>query len=144
MLAAASDARGFVYALLDLADRIEFSASVPSVPLVPLKMLQPTSERPANAIRGVARPFASDVEDKPWYNDREYWTHFLTMLAAQRFNRFQLMLGVGYDFTTDITDCYFHFAYPFLLTVPGYNVRAVPFPDAERDANLEQLRFISD
>ena len=43
-----------------------------------------------------------------------------------------------------LRDCYFYFAYPFLLAVPGYNVRAVPLPDAERDRNLEMLRFISD
>ena len=28
--------------------------------------------------------------------------------------------------------------------MPGYDVRAVPLPDAERDLNLEMLRFISD
>jgi hypothetical protein len=39
---------------------------------------------------------------------------------------------------------YFHFAYPFLLAVPGYNVRAVPLPDAERDLNLDAPKFISD
>jgi hypothetical protein len=66
------------------------------------------------------------------------------MLATQRFNRFNLAFGLGYDFTTDIRDCYFHFAYPFLLSAPGYNVRAVPLPDAERERNLEMLRFISD
>ncbi len=66
------------------------------------------------------------------------------MLAAHRFNRFNLTFGLAYDFTTDIRDCYFHFAYPFLVSVPGYDVRAVPLPDAERDRNLEMLRFISD
>jgi len=86
------------------------------------------SERPANAIRSIARTFVSDVEDKSWFQDRAFWSRYLTMLAAQRFNRFHLMLGIGYDFTTGITDCYFHFAYPFLLAVPGYNVRAVPLP----------------
>jgi len=140
LLAAGDDARGLVYALLELADRVTFAAD----PLAELKSVKPISENPANALRGVARAFVSDVEDKGWYQNRAFWSRYLTMLAAQRFNRFHLMLGVGYDFTTNITDCYFHFAYPFLLAVPGYNVRAVPLPDAERDANLEQLRFISD
>ena len=36
------------------------------------------------------------------------------------------------------------FPYPFLLAVPGYNVRATNLPDAERDRNLETLRFISE
>ena len=140
LLAAGSDARGLVYALLELADRVQFAAD----PLAALSVTPSVSERPANAIRSIARTFVSDVEDKAWYQDRAFWTRYLTMLAAQRFNRFHLMLGVGYDFTTDITDCYFHFAYPFLLAVPGYNVRAVPLPDAERDSNMEMLRFISD
>src|SRR5207248_7042071 len=39
---------------------------------------------------------------------------------------------------------YLHFAYPFLLAVPGYAVRAVGLPDAERDQNLDMLRFASD
>ena len=96
------------------------------------------------SVRSVARAFVSDVEDKPWFNDRNFWPSYLSMLATQRFNRFNLTFGLAYDFTTDIRDCYFHFAYPFLLSVPGYDVRAVPLPDAERDRNLEMLRFISD
>ena len=101
-------------------------------------------ERPANAVRSVQRLFTSDVEDKPWFNDREMWPRYLTMLAAQRFNRFNLAFGIGYDFLRDVTDAYFLFAYPFLLSVPGYNVRAANLPDAERDRNLEMLRFISE
>ena len=139
LLACGSDTRGLVYALLDVADRVQFADN----PLTALKSVKPIAESPAGGIRSVARAFVSDVEDKSWFNDRSFWSRYLTMLAAQRFNRFSLTLGIGYDFTTDISDCYFHFAYPFLLTVPGYDVRAVSLPDAERDANLEMLKFIS-
>ena len=52
----------------------------------------PIVEQPANRVRSIARLFTSDVEDKPWYNDREMWPQYLTMLAAQRFNRFHLAL----------------------------------------------------
>ncbi len=140
LLAAGSDARGLVYALLELTDRIKFAAD----PVAMLKAVKPVSERPANPVRSIGRAFVSHVEDIPWYNDKNFWPSYLTMLATQRFNRFNLAFGLAYDFTTDIRDCYFHFAYPFLLPVPGYNVRAVPLPDAERDRNLEMLRFISD
>jgi len=140
VLTAGSDARGLVYALLELADRVKFAAN----PMAALQAVKPVSERPANAVRSVGRAFVSDVEDKPWFNDRDFWPAYLTMLATQRFNRFNLAFGLGYDFTTDIRDCYFHFAYPFLLSVPGYDVRAVPLPDAERERNLDMLRFISD
>ena len=84
------------------------------------------------------------MEDKPWFQDKNFWPPYLTMLAANRFNRFNLTLGLGYDFATGLRDTYFYFAYPFLLSVPGYDVRAVPLPDAERDLNLAMLKFISD
>src|SRR6202042_291627 len=100
--------------------------------------------QPFNQVRSIMRLFVSDVEDKPWFNDREMWPAYFSMLAAQRFNRFQLAFGIGYDFLREVTDCYLVFASPFLLTVPGYNVRAVGLPDAERDHNLETLKYISE
>jgi len=139
-LAVGRDERGMTYALLELADRVKYGDDPASV----LKTVKPISERPANEVRGVLRSFVSDVEDKAWFNDREFWGPYLTMLATHRFNRFQLALGIGYDSASDIRDCYFHFPYPFLLEVPGYQVRAAPLPDAERDQNLAMLRFISD
>jgi len=140
LLACGSDVRGLVYALLEVADRVDCSPSLSEA----LNSGKDVIERPSNAIRAISRSFQSDVEDKPWFNDREFWSAYLTMLAAQRFNRFSLSFGLGYDFTRHVTDCYFHFAYPFLVSVPGYNVRAEGLPDAERDQNLEMLRFISD
>jgi hypothetical protein len=140
VLACGSDARGLTYSLLELADRVTHAGE----PLAGLDVRQPIEERPANPVRSVARLFASDVEDKSWFNDRTFWRNYLTELAGQRFNRFSLTLGLGYDFTTDIRDAYFHFAYPFFVSLPGANVRAVGLPDAERDKNLETLRFISE
>jgi hypothetical protein len=134
------DPRGLTYALLELADRVRCSDD----PLTALSIAEPVTERPANTVRSITRLFTSDIEDKPWYNDREMWPAYLSMLAAQRFNRFNLALGIGYDFLTSVTDAYFLFAYPFLLGVPGYNVRVPQLPDAERDRNLAMLRFISE
>ena len=139
MLACGRDAAGLVYALLDLADRVENGADA----VASLDIRKAESERPANVVRSVNRLFTSDVEDKPWFNDREMWPRYLTMLATQRFNRFNLSLGIGYDFVRNVTDSYFLFAYPFLLDVPGYRVRVAGLPDHERDHNLEMLKFIS-
>ncbi len=119
------------------------SGTCPTLPRA-LAVPAPIAERPANTIRSVTRLFTSDVEDKPWYNDREMWPRYLTMLATQRFNRFNLSFGIGYDFLRSVTDAYFLFAYPFLLDVPGYHVRVPQLPDAERDRNLEMLQFISE
>ncbi len=140
LLACGSDVRGLVYAILELADRVEHAPE----PLAALKAPQAVVEQPANKIRSIMRLFASDVEDKSWYYDKTFWPQYLSMLAAQRFNRFALALGIGYDFTSRLRDTYFHFAYPFLVSVPGYDVRVPQLPEGERDRNLEMLRFISD
>jgi hypothetical protein len=139
LLACGSDARGLMYALLELADRARYAEN----PLAALKVQKPLAERPFNEARSIGRLFVSDVEDKPWFYDREMWPAYFSMLANQRFNRFSLNFGIGYDSLVHVTDAYLLFAYPFLVAVPGYDVRAVNLPDAERDRNLETLQFIS-
>ena len=140
LFARGRDVRGLVYALTELAD----TAALADDPAAALLSVEPRREQPANPVRSCMRLFCSDVEDKPWFNDRAFWRSYLSMLATQRFNRFNLALGLGYDFAREIRDAYLHFAYPFLVAVPGYAVRATNLPDDERDANLEMLRFISD
>jgi len=139
LLATGYDPRGLMYAVLELMDRVHNS----SQPLEALHFDKPVVEKPANAVRGINRLFVSEIEDKGWFNDREMWPQYLTMLATQRFNRFSLSLGIGYDFLQNVTDGYFLFPYPFFLSVEGYNVRVPQLPDTERDQNLEMLRFIS-
>lgn len=133
LLARGADARGLAYALYELADSMRHD-----------RVHSRIVERPANAVRSVMRQFTSELLDKPWFYDREMWPRYLTMLASQRFNRFHLAFGLGYDALRDVADSYFLFLYPFLLSVPGYDVRASNLPDAERDRNLEMLRFISE
>jgi len=140
LLACGFDPRGLTYALLELADRIQHADQ----PLETLRLRRPILERPASQIRSNMRLFASDIEDKSWFYDRDFWRRYLSMLASERFNRFSLALGLGYDFTSGIRDAYFHFAYPFLVTVPGYDVRVTGLSEGERDQNLAMLRFISD
>ncbi|MBI3948169.1 MAG: hypothetical protein HY321_19785 [Armatimonadetes bacterium] len=139
-LACGSDARGLAYALLELADRVACEAQ----PLRALEIDRPVIERPANAIRSVTRYFSSDAWDKPWLYDRGFWRRYLTTLATHRFNRFSLATGLGYNAARQVRDAYLFFAYPFLVSVPGYDVRVPGLPDAERARNLEALRFISE
>jgi hypothetical protein len=136
LLAGGSDARGLVYAVLELADRVNYGST--------LDIKTPVVEKPANVVRSCARCFVSPVEDKSWFYDRSLWVEYLSNLAAHRFNRFNLTFGIGYNSARNIPDSYFYLAYPFLLPVPGYNVTAAGLPDAERDRNLETLRFISE
>jgi hypothetical protein len=140
LLACGRDVRGLVYALLEIADAV----ALVDDPWSALRPAAAVSEQPANSVRSVMRLFVSDVEDKAWFNDRGFWRDYLSLLAAQRFNRLNLAFGLGYDTPEHLRDTYFYFAYPFLVAVPGYAVRATNLPDAERDRNLTMLRFISD
>src|ERR1051325_11062794 len=139
LFVAGSDARGLMYAVLELADQAQHASD----PLRSFSSRKSIVEEPFNEVRSIARLFVSDVHDKPWFNDRDMWPAYFSMLAKHRFNRFQLSLGIGFDFLEYVTDSYFLFAYPFLLSVSGFNVRAVNLPDEERDHNLEMLRYIS-
>ncbi|HEX5458608.1 MAG TPA: hypothetical protein VFX20_01420 [Steroidobacteraceae bacterium] len=138
LLACGTDGRGLAYALLELADRIRCGEQ----PEAALTLDAPLIEQPHHRVRSIGRLFVSDVQDKPWFHDRAFWPPYLSMLAAQRFNRFQLSLGIGYDSLRGVRDAYLLFAYPFLLSVPGYSVRALNLPDEERERNLEMLQFI--
>jgi hypothetical protein len=139
LMACGRDARGLMYALLDLADRATLAAD----PVAALQFRSPVIESTPNLVRSISRFFVSDVEDTGWYNDRAMWPQYLTMLASQRFNRFALTLGIGYDFTRQIRDCYFHFAYPFLFAVPRYDVKVSGVSNEERDRNYATLKFIA-
>ena len=139
VLARGGDPRGLVYALLEIADRVRFTGLDGA-----LKIEKPAVERPFNPVRSVMRQFTSEPLDKKWFYDRESWSQYLTMLATQRFNRLHLGFGLGYDFLSNVADSYFLFLYPFLLPVPDYNVRVTNLPDAERDRNLETLRWIGE
>jgi hypothetical protein len=128
--------RGLIYAVGELADRARYG--------LPLKFAKPLTEAPANAVRSVMRQFTSETYDKPWFWDRAMWPAYFAMLTANRFNRVSLTLGLGYDMLKGVADPYLSFAYPFLLAVPGYDVRVTNLPDAERAKNLAALRYISD
>jgi hypothetical protein len=132
-----ADTRGIVYALTELADRAKHGEQIDA--------RLPLCERPTMRVRSIARVFASEAEDKPWFYDRQMWLEYLTMLATNRYNRFSLTLGLQYNFPYHnnlIRDVYFYFPYPFLLDLPGYDVKVKGLSTAEREANLDILRFI--
>src|SRR6185312_2277862 len=107
---------GFVYALLELAERVTFGAD----PRNALGIARVENAAPATRTRSVARIFSDGGHDLPWFHDRDFWRAYLDLLAASRFNRFALTLGLAYDFPRGVTGDYLHFAYPYLVTVPGY------------------------
>lgn len=138
LLAAGADERGLTYALLELSDRATYDPDV----LLSLKEIDRVVKSPANPVRSVTRLFVSEVEDKAWFYDKSFWERYLSTIVSQQFNRFSLTLGLGYDLPRHVLDAYFIFAYPFLVSVPGYDVGVRGLPKEERERNLETLQWI--
>ena len=139
LLVTGHDLRGLVYGILELADRITYTEN----PIAVLDGIDVTIEEPVNSIRSIMRLFVSELEDKSWFYDKAFWESYLSMLITQRFNRFSLTLGLGYDSPNKVLDSYFIFAYPYLVSVPGYQVTVKGLPEGEQARNLEMLQFIS-
>ena len=135
------DARGIVYGLLELTERIRLNDN----PFTALYLSAPVVEITPNKVRSVARAFLSEIEDKPWFYDRTFWKGYLDTLTFARFNRFNFALGFGYDFPRGVTGDYLHFPYPYLVEVPGYEQVSVepPLQPGERQRNLETLQYIA-
>lgn len=136
----AYDERALVYAVTELADRASHASRQDS-----LFGALPLHEAPSAAIRSMARLFCSEEEDNVWFYDRNQWRAYLDMLASNRFNRFSLTLGMGYNYPGHnlwITDVYFYFPYPYLVELPGYDIAVSGVDTEERRRNLEMLKFI--
>jgi len=136
--AAGADPRGLSYALWELKRRLR------ERPQAAFDFPEGLGDAPVNPVRSVMRQFTCEAYDKPWFYDRAHWPVYLAMLAESRVNRLDLTFGLAYDQLGHVRDSYFLFTYPFLLDVPGYRVRVSGLSDAERDRNLETLRFISE
>ncbi|MFH5183571.1 hypothetical protein ACHHV8_13645 [Paenibacillus sp. TAB 01] len=136
-----TDVRGLIYALLELAYRVQHGTSAAEA----LAFSEAYTGEPANEIRAISRSFCSEIEDKPWFYDKTFWDQYLTELATHRFNRLHLTLGITYDYGHDprVQDNYFGFSYPYFVTVPGYDVRVKELEEGEQERNLEMLRYIS-
>ncbi len=130
---AGRDAKGLMYALLDVARCIELAATG----INPFLKISDASETPFLKIRGVTiHLFNRDLE-KQWYYDKDFWRQYFGMLAVHRFNTFALTFA---DHTT-----YLNPPYPYLIDVPEFPyIRARHLRQDEQSRNLEMLKYISD
>jgi hypothetical protein len=140
-LVVSGDARGLTYGILELTDRVACGADPGDVILG----AEPEESQPHAPLRGIVRYFTNRALDYPWFVDEEFWSGYLTELVTHRFGRFSLAFGLGQDYGHDhgVTDNYLSYVYPFLVDVPGYDVRARGVDAAERERNLGALRRIA-
>jgi len=127
-----SDDRGLMYAELDMADRIGWAAD----PGKPLSEVKDAAEKPAVPERALSKLVINRSEFESYCFSEEYWTQYLDMMAANRYNTFVLMLGYS-------SAGYFDPPYPFLFDIEEFpDVRVVEITKEQQQRNVEMFNTI--
>ncbi len=132
LLLSGSDDRGLMYALLDVADRIAWSSDSKN----PLSEVKAMAEKPYVVDRTLSMYTMHRSTFEGFFYDREFWGHFLDMLASNRFNSFALIFG--YE-----NSGYFAPPYPFFFDLEEFpGVRVVGMTPEKQKRNLDALNQI--
>ena len=117
--------RGVMYGLLAAAEQIRTSGR-----------LSAAKASPRTAMRGIRLFLHNKDLEAAWFYSREYWDEYFSMLARNRFNRFNLVFAHQTNYLAP--------PYPFWLEVPEFpEVHATGITADQRNRNLEMLRYIS-
>lgn len=120
-----TDPRGLMYGLFAAAEQVRSTGRLSS-----------TKGSPKTPIRGIRYFLHNEDLERDWYYSREYWDAYLSMLAQNRFNRFNLVFAHQTDYLAP--------PYPFWLDLPEFpTIRAKNLSPAQRQKNLEMLQYIS-
>ena len=94
------------------------------------------SGRPATPMRGIRVFLHNKDQEASWYFSHEYWDAYFSMLARNRFNRFNLVFAHQTNYLAP--------PYPYLVKLAEFPQMLVPgLTDAERDRNLETLCYVA-
>ena len=127
-----ADAVGLMYAALDTAERVGWSASTTN----PFDRVKDASEKPATHERGVQTFYGNRAYFESKFYDERYWVRYFDMMAANRFNNF--LFSAAYEAGGFLAPIY-----PYFFDVPGYpNVRMLGMTAAEQAKNTATLRTI--
>ena len=129
LLVAGADARGLMYALLDVADRVGWAKSAGQ----PFSEVRDAQEKPYAPERALSLyTFNRAYWESRFYNEA-YWARYLDMLAQNRFN--SLVVIFGYENGGFLAPCY-----PYFFDVPEFpEVRMVGLTREQQQRNLAAL-----
>ncbi|MHC4702636.1 MAG: hypothetical protein ACYTFQ_18900 [Planctomycetota bacterium] len=134
LLVAGADDRGLMYALLDVADRIGWAEDRDN----PLSEIRNVEEKPAVPERALSIYTMHQGNFESYFYDESYWTRYLDMLAANRFNTFALLFG--YE-----NWGYFSPPYPYFFDLDEFpDVKVVGITKDKQRRNLAALNRIID
>ncbi len=129
---AGADDRGLMYALLEIANKIEFLPKDARES----DAFEDKSESPHVPVRSMAVFLHSRDDERDWYYSKEYWEEYFAMLAGDRWNAFNLVFSHQTPYLAPM--------YPFHVKVDKYpEVKVSGLTDVQREENLEMLQFIS-
>lgn len=132
LILSGSDDRGLMYALLEASNQIKFSSKGTGV----FDAIEEISESPRVPVRSMVLFLHNKENEREWYYSREYWEEYFGMLAADRWNTFNLVFSHQTPYLAPM--------YPFHVMVDKYpGIRADGLSDSQREKNLEMLRFIT-
>lgn len=123
------DDRGLMYGLLDVTDRVSWSADSKA----PMSEVEEITEKPDVRERAVSIYTMNRAYWESRFYDQAYWARYLDMMAKNRFN--SLVLIFGYENGGFLAPCY-----PYFFNVEGYpGVRMVGLSASEQQRNLKAI-----
>jgi hypothetical protein len=129
LLVAGSDARGLMYALLDVADRTSWAQSAEE----PFSEVRDDEEKPFAPERALSIYTFNRAWWESRFYDEAYWARYLDVLAQNRFN--SLVVIFGYENGGFLAPCY-----PYFFNVEGFgDVQMVGLTREQQERNLAAL-----
>ncbi len=129
VLVAGADARGLMYALLDVADRVGWATSEEH----PFSEVRDADEKPFTPERALSLYTFNRAYWESRFYDEAYWAVYLDVLAKNRFN--SLVVIFGYENGGFLAPCY-----PYFFDVEGFpGVGMVGITPGEQRRNLAAL-----
>jgi hypothetical protein len=129
LLVAGSDARGLMYALLDVADGTSWAKS----PEQPFSEVRDAEEKPFAPERALSIYTFNRAWWESRFYDEAYWARYLDVLAQNRFN--SLVVIFGYENGGFLAPCY-----PYFFDVEGFgDVQMVGLTHEQQERNLAAL-----
>jgi hypothetical protein len=129
---AGADASGLMYAELDLADRIGWSAKGGN----PFQFARDAAEKPFLKDRGVVAFTMNRAYFESHLHDEQFWVRYFDMFARDRINEFVLVFG--YE-----DGGYMAPLYPYFFDVEGYpEIKVVGLTPEQQHANFVAFKTV--
>ena len=129
LLVAGVDARGLMYALLDVADGVGWAKSATQ----PFSEVRDAEEKPYTPERALSLYTFNRAYWESRFYDEAYWAKYLDVLAQNRFS--SLVVIFGYENGGFLAPCY-----PYFFDVPEFpEVRMVGLTREQQQRNLAAL-----